>query len=374
MQIDHIHFYVEDAAVQRDWFVQRMGWQWLGSAQTADTTSEFLRLGSATIIVSAALTRHSPVATYLEQHPPGVADIGLVVDQLNAVVQRASQRLEPIQTAQCPQSGFLQWARVGGWGSLCHTLIARSSTCSYSTFLLGQGQPSWVPVPAQYPWSPQSSLGEPTIDHVVLNVGAGDLPRAIAFYQHLLGLEVKQSFRIQTQHSGLCSQVLHAAQGNLYFNINAPTSPQSQIQTFIEANNGAGIQHIALRTRNLRQWVAALRQRGVAFLGVPSSYYAQLWQRLQAIAPVPLSLRECQDIEAQQILVDWQPERPEALLLQIFSQPIFKTPTFFLSILSGDSRWQALEKATFWPSTRRLKPSNAKPHSLNIPPVLGSSF
>ncbi len=338
MQIDHIHFYVANAAIQRDWFMQKMGWQWRGTAQTADTTSEFLRLGSAALIVSAPLTHQSPVATYLQQHPPGVADIGLVVDQLDVVVQRATQKLEPIQTTQFPESGFLQWARVGGWGSLCHTLIARSSTCSYSAFLLDQFQPSRVQVQVQHPRSPQPDSSEPTIDHVVLNVRAGDLLRAIAFYQHLLGLEVKQSFQIQTQHSGLCSQVLHAAPGDLYFNINAPTSPQSQIQTFIEANNGAGIQHIALRTRNLRQWVAALRQRGVAFLRVPSSYYAQLWPRLQAIAPTMLPLGEQQDIEAQQILVDWQPEQPEALLLQIFSQPIFKAPTFFLSILSDDSR------------------------------------
>lgn len=168
------------------------------------------------------------------------------------------------------------------------------------------------------------------IDHVVLNVAAGTLTQAADWYCKTFGLEVQQTFNIRTPKSGLKSQVLAFAGQEAYLNINEPTTANSQIQDFLNANRGSGIQHIALRTAQIVQAVAQLRQRGQSFLSVPASYYTQLKARLTEQGVPLLQSQEILAIQAQQILADWQKDS-KALLLQIFTRPIFKEPTFFLS-------------------------------------------
>jgi 4-hydroxyphenylpyruvate dioxygenase len=131
--------------------------------------------------------------------------------------------------------------------------------------------------------------------------------------------------------------------------INQPTSANSQIQEFLEVNRGPGVQHIALQTPNIVDAIAYLRQRGLPFLQVPRTYYTQLLHR----QGLQLSEAEIQEIAAQQILVDWEENSPEALLLQIFTQPIFEQPTFFFELIErrlqargfGEGNFRALFEA-----------------------------
>merc|ERR1711879_973020 len=48
---------------------------------------------------------------------------------------------------------------------------------------------------------------------------------------------------------------------------------KSQIQEYVEYHGGAGVQHIALRTRDIIKAVSALRKRGVKFLTIPDVFY-----------------------------------------------------------------------------------------------------
>jgi 4-hydroxyphenylpyruvate dioxygenase len=56
-----------------------------------------------------------------------------------------------------------------------------------------------------------------------------------------------------------------------------------------------------------------------------------LRQRLKQIKVSQFLPQEIQNIEVQNILVDWQAHLPNSILLQIFSHPIFEQRTFFLS-------------------------------------------
>ena len=350
MKIDHIHFFVEDAARQRNWFIEQLGWTFVKRATLCDRNLEVLRYRDTLFALSSPRAATSPVAQYLRTHAPGVANVAIQVENLAAAQHRLGRLSHPrgsaaqdppaataailSQLAGLDSSARLPaWANIAGWGGLSHTLIERRS-------LAGSLEPARPPR---------------GIDHIVLNVPTGELQPAVEFYGCLFELQKQQRFNIQTEQSGLNSQVLFAPSSQLYFNINEPTSPRSQIQTFLDANRGAGIQHIALHSEPIVPTVTALRQRGVQLLSVPLTYYRQLQERLRACRVNPVQASEWHQIVEQQILLDWQPKQPESLLLQIFSQPIFSEPTFFLSLLSGAGPFRVLVRATFWLFTKRLR-------------------
>ena len=348
MKIDHVHFYVEDATVFCDWLVQTLGFQRVASGSSHHTYTEVVKSGSITFVISSPLTSGSPIAEFLRLHPPGVADIAFLVEDLEAVIENASaqgnQLLQPPQE-QCQRHGRLKWSKIPSWGSLVHTLVERDGICEESFF---PTQLNWITNTAHGKLPSVSREGNQgnnnlhtmftTIDHVVLNVAAGELERAVNWYQHVLGFCPQQLFSIQTQQSGLYSQVMVHPTGEVQLPINEPTSANSQIQEFLDVNGGPGIQHIALGTSNILQAIAQLRSRGLPFIEVPPSYYSQWWET-HCGSNFRLPKAEWEEIATRQILVDYQEEFPQALLLQTFTQPIFGKPTFFFEVI--ERRFQA---------------------------------
>jgi len=326
---------VDDALTWRQWFVNRFGFGSAGSWQDDDSHHERVCSGSVRFLLSSARSAASPVARYLALHPPGVVDVALRVQNLAALLQRAKALGAAVVSEHDAASAHdaaidsltqqvqPAWAKISGWGALQHTLVELSSTQE---------------LPPQLRWAvPRATDTFQHIDHVVLNVAAGALEQAVQWYSELLGLRSRQSFHIRTPYSGLRSQVLVGdsprPNGNplLQFPINEPESPTSQIQDFLDRNHGPGIQHIALGTQTLLSTVAELRQQQIDFLAVPPSYYRQLPLRPQ-FAAQGLGANWA-DIVAQQVLVDWHPERLEGPLLQIFTRPIFAEPTFFFELI-----------------------------------------
>jgi 4-hydroxyphenylpyruvate dioxygenase len=176
----------------------------------------------------------------------------------------------------------------------------------------------------------------------------------VDWYGQLFGLRPRQSFHIQTAYSGLRSQVLVGepvgldGANRLQLPINEPESATSQIQDFLNHNQGPGIQHIALLTPELLPTVARLRRQEINFLNVPSSYYDQLSQRPKFDAQ---GLGEdWLEIATQQVLVDWHLDRLEGPLLQIFTQPVFAQPTFFFELIERRKRWLCQLELRAWES------------------------
>lgn len=343
MRIDHVHFYVEDAVSLRDWFVQRFGFQSVVGGATQQTQTEIVRSGAVCFVISSPLQRASVVAEFLRSHPPGVADVAFQVQDLDSVLARAVQEgaelSQPVQE-RSSHWGCLKWSQIQGWGSLSHTLLERTgATPLLPTLPVGQDRTTWSTQNGSthstvQPETGGSRAGIIAIDHLVLNVPRGMLKTSTDWYQRTLGFEPQQRFKIQTEYSGLSSQVLVHPAGTLQLPINEPASANSQIQEFLEINRGAGIQHIALQTQDLIATTMQLRQWGVDFLPAPLTYYQQLQQR-QGFAGLEMDL---QTIATQEILVDWQNEHP-ALLLQIFTQPIFEQPTFFFELIERQVYW-----------------------------------
>jgi 4-hydroxyphenylpyruvate dioxygenase len=336
MKIAHVHFYVEDALVWQDWFVSHLGFQavtdyiiHLTLTNSSDeygsfhTCTKVVKSGAVCFLLSSPLSSTSPVAEFLRQHPPGVADVAFDVEDVEKAIALAAQHnakvLQPIQEYQQSQE-YIKWGKISAWGSLTHTLIERG-------LLGGSGQGN------KENFSPTPSIT--AIDHIVLNVAAGDLERAVAWYEEVLDFQPQQAFKIKTDRSALHSRVMLSRNGGVQLPINEPASAHSQIQEFLDVNRGAGIQHIALQTPNIVDAIALFRASGLSLLPVPQTYYSQLKQREK----LPLSALELEAIAQQEILVDWREDTQKAVLLQIFTQPIFTQPTFFFEFI--ERRFQA---------------------------------
>ena len=313
MEIDHLHFYVDDAIVWRDWLIQHFDFDRVAPKPWHLPGAQVLQAATIQVVISDG--SHSEAANqFLHTRAPGVGDLAFRVKDLDCWMDRVKKAngaiLETIQVN--PDWG--RWGQIQGWG-VRHTLVETAASVT------GVAQST-----NDLPWQ--------TIDHAVLNVPQGKLETAIAWYETALGFRRKQHFAISTPHSGLRSLVLQHPEGGATLPINEPTSSTSQIQEFLDHHRGTGIQHVAWETQNLIETVANLRQRGIRFLSVPRSYYEQLSQRPGFWA----AASDWAEIAQQQILVDWAPETPQARLLQTFTEPLFAQPTFFLELIERQTQ------------------------------------
>lgn len=345
MKIDHVHFYTRNAARTRDWFIDKIGFKAIGNCIGQDTHTEVIALNSACFVISSPLNQTSPVAEYLNSHPSGIVDIAFRVPNLAEIINRACslniRLLQDMQLWRSPESNSrdsFQFAQIAGWNGLRHTLVETKEELDYCLPCLPL-EINHHQITSKNTHSFPSYITN--IDHVVLNVAQGKLDSAVKLYQTLFKFKVQQNFNIHTNKSGLTSAALIDARGEVQFNINQPTSTNSQIQEFIEVNGGSGIQHLALRSQNLIADVNQMQQRNLAFLTVPQAYYRSLKQLL------PLNTAEKKAISQQQILVDCDRTSPQSLLMQIFTQPIFEQPTFFLEFIERRQEAQGFGQGNF---------------------------
>ncbi|MDG1381487.1 MAG: 4-hydroxyphenylpyruvate dioxygenase, partial [Flavobacteriales bacterium] len=167
------------------------------------------------------------------------------------------------------------------------------------------------------------------IDHMVGNVGWGEMNTWCEFYAKVMGFAQLVSFDdkdISTEYTALMSKVMSNGNGRIKFPINEPAEgkKKSQIEEYIDFYQGAGVQHIAVATDDIITTVTELQRRGIEFLQVPKSYYDDLLDRVGAIDEDLAPLRELG------ILVD---RDDEGYLLQIFTRPVVDRPTMFFEII-----------------------------------------
>jgi 4-hydroxyphenylpyruvate dioxygenase len=164
---------------------------------------------------------------------------------------------------------------------------------------------------------------------MVGNVGLGEMNKWVEFYERVMGFSLYQTFDdsdISTEYSSLMSKVVSNGSGWIKFPINEPATgrKKSQIEEYLDAYRGPGVQHIALATDDIVRTVTQLSRRGIEFLKVPKSYYDELPRRVGSIEE---SVGKLADLG---ILVD---RDQDGYMLQIFTQPVEDRPTLFFEII-----------------------------------------
>jgi 4-hydroxyphenylpyruvate dioxygenase len=170
-------------------------------------------------------------------------------------------------------------------------------------------------------------VGLAAIDHLTHNVFQGRMDAWAGFYTKLFNFREIRYFDIEGKLTGLRSRAMTSPCGKIRIPINESSDDKSQIQEYLEAYRGEGIQHIALSTDDIYATVERLRVTGIAFLDTPDTYYAAIDKRL------PGHGEDTARLKKNRILIDGAPEsRPGAkdggLLLQIFTKTVIG-PIFF---------------------------------------------
>jgi 4-hydroxyphenylpyruvate dioxygenase len=196
----------------------------------------------------------------------------------------------------------------------------------------------FVPLPGieQHP----VGAGLTTIDHLTHNVHRGRMEEWSSFYERLFNFREIRYFDIEGKVTGLRSRAMTSPDGRIRIPINESADDKSQIQEYLVAYRGEGIQHVALGTRDIYATVETLRRNQVAFQDTPETYYEALPARL------PGHHEDAERLRRNRILLDGAPARDE-MLLQIFTATVIG-PIFFEIIERkgnqgfGEGNFQAL--------------------------------
>jgi len=189
-----------------------------------------------------------------------------------------------------------------------------------------------------------STNGLEAIDHLTHNVQRGNMDKWADFYARIFNFREIRYFDIEGKMTGLLSRALASPCNKIKIPLNESKDDKSQIEEFLHAFHGEGIQHVALSTAAIYDTVSHLRRNGMAFLNVPDTYYEMLGQRL------PWHQEPLAALQQEKILMDGGVTPDDGLLLQIFTENLFG-PVFFEIIQRkgnegfGEGNFQALFEA-----------------------------
>ena len=102
--------------------------------------------------------------------------------------------------------------------------------------------------------------GLSSIDHVTHNVFRGNMDQWAGFYERLFNFREVRYFDIEGKLTGLKSRAMTSPDGKIRIPINESSDDKSQIEEYLHAYHGEGIQHIALGTENIYESVETLRR------------------------------------------------------------------------------------------------------------------
>lgn len=179
------------------------------------------------------------------------------------------------------------------------------------------------------------------IDHLTHNVYRGNMQKWADFYSNIFGFRQIRYFDIDGKVTGLFSKAMTSACGKIKIPLNESKDDKSQIEEFLQAFNGEGIQHIALTAKDIYNSIEHIEASGVKLLTTPDTYYELIDKRLPNHGEDALRLKKLG------ILIDGSTNPKRKLLLQIFTQNLLG-PAFFEIIQRkgdegfGEGNFQAL--------------------------------
>jgi len=324
---DHVEFYVGNAKQAAYYYRAAFGMKLIAysgpETGMRDRASYVLQQGKIRFVLTTPLTPGNAIAEHIKLHGDGVREIALWVDDAESAFRETTRRgakpvLEP--TVFKDDHGQVKISAIAAYGDTIHGFVERGD-------YRGAFLPGFRAVEGDDPIA--RPVGLLHVDHMVGNVGWGQMDSWVGFYRDVMGFQLYQHFDdndISTEYSALMSKVMANGNGRVKFPINEPATgkKKSQIEEYLEYYRGPGVQHIAMATDGIIATVSKLRNQGIEFLRVPSTYYDDLESRCGKIdEPVD----QLADLG---ILVD---RDDEGYMLQIFTKPVEDRPTLFYEII-----------------------------------------
>ncbi len=324
---DYVEFYVGNAKQAAHFYRSAFGHSLVAysgpETGVRDRASYVLQQGKIRMILTTPLHPDNPIADHISRHGDGVRTIALWVDDATSAFQETTQRgAHAVEEPHVLRDadGSVTRSAIAAYGDTIHAFVERGD---YHGVFLPGFRATKTPDRIARP------VGLKYIDHMVGNVGWGEMNTWVKFYEDVMGFRLYQHFDdkdISTEYSALMSKVMANGNDRIKFPINEPAhgKKKSQIEEYLEYYNGPGVQHIAMTTGNIIDTVSRMRAQGVEFLTVPTAYYQELTARVGSIDEPVDRLSELG------ILVD---RDDEGYMLQIFTKPVEDRPTLFYEII-----------------------------------------
>ena len=314
-----VEFVVDYFDRSRNFYINNMGFQETHSSTPAwedrfKAKAFYFSANDIKIMVSAPLSHHSYTAQYLKILCPGIRKVTFLVNDLDRTIEYLKDH----------HATFIHDVLEIESGHSRHRFITIATPIGFLefTFLEIEGDEDEIPMFDHFSSDEAQEVIYQNIDHMTVN--ARTIFPICHFLEHVLDFKKFWSVSFHTpdyrsgkKGTGLYSQVMYDPGSRVKFATNEPLYPHfndSQIQTFVERNHGAGIQHLALSVDHLVDTIEILRSRGVEFLTTPDEYYNLLPERL-AKKNITNFKEDIADLKKQGILVDGEDGK---YLLQIF--------------------------------------------------------
>jgi 4-hydroxyphenylpyruvate dioxygenase len=315
-----------------------------------DRSSYVLEQGGIRLVVTAGQAPDSPITRSVAEHGDGVRSIALTVGDVDAATEAAARRGAAVvhePDDEAGEGGVVRSAAIALYGDTVLRFVDRSRhRAGFGPGFTAERLPG-------------AATGRPVgleaIDHVVGNVEEGHLDMWVAWFEEVMGFGQMRHFdeaQISTEHSALRSTVMWNG-GAIVMPLNepAPGLRKSQIEEYLDAHRGPGVQHVALATRDIVHAVDELHRRGMRFLQPPPAYYAQARERCAGLD------LDWPELERLGVLVDIE---SGGHLLQVFSEPLGDRPTLFVEVIQragargfGEGNFKALFEALELEQSRR---------------------
>lgn len=328
---DYVEFYVGNAKQAAHFYKTAFGFQSHAYAglETGmkDRVSYVLKQDKIRLVLTTALTSESPIGDHVKKHGDGVKIVALWVEDARSAYAETTKRgaksfQEPIVTKD--EHGEVVSAGIYTYGETVHMFVERKN-------YKGEFLPGFVKWESAYNPEP---IGLKFIDHMVGNVGWGEMNTWVKWYEEVMGFVNFLSFddkQIHTEYSALMSKVMSNGNGRIKFPINEPAKgkKRSQIEEYLDFYEGPGVQHIAVATDDIIKTVSQLRARGIEFLSAPpQAYYDEIPSRLGE--HMKMMKEDIKELQKLSIMIDAD---EEGYLLQIFTKPVEDRPTLFFEII-----------------------------------------
>ena len=328
---DYVEFYVGNAKQAAYYYKTAFGFQSLAysglETGNKERGSYVLVQDKIRLVLTTPLSSKSPVNDHIVKHGDGVKVVALWVEDARKAFEETTKRgakmfMEP--KIEKDDNGEVVRAGIYTYGETVHMFVERKN---YKGVFL----PGFEAYKTDYNPTP---VGLKYIDHMVGNVGWGEMNTWVKWYEDVMGFVNFLSFddkQIHTEYSALMSKVMSNGNGRIKFPINEPANApkRSQIEEYLDFYEGPGVQHIAVATNDIVHTISELKSRGVEFLPPPpQAYYDDIPNRLgEHMAIMKEDIAELQKLS---ILVDAD---EEGYLLQIFTKPLEDRPTLFFEII-----------------------------------------
>lgn len=328
---DYVEFYVGNAKQSAHFYKTAFGFQshaYKGlETGSKDAVSYVLIQDKIKLVLTTPLNSKSPINNHIVKHGDGVKVVALWVEDARSAYEETTKRgaksyMEPV--VEKDEHGEVVRAGIYTYGETVHMFVERKNY--NGTFLPGFRK--W-----ESDYNP-SSVGLKYIDHMVGNVGWGQMNTWVKWYEDVMGFENFLSFddkQIHTEYSALMSKVMSNGNGRIKFPINEPAKgkKRSQIEEYLDFYEDSGVQHIAVATDDIIATVSQLKARGVEFLPPPpQAYYDDIPRRLGKHKS--MMKEDMNELQKLSIMVDAD---EEGYLLQIFTKPVEDRPTLFFEII-----------------------------------------